>query len=122
MFSEAVLKHFFSPRNVGLFDTNDERVTTAVVNTSSGSDVIQLQILTEQDAIMDARFKCFGGVATIATCSLVTEWLKNKTLDAALEIISTDIASELSLSSVKLYAALLGEEAIKEVVRVCKLK
>ncbi|TAM86234.1 MAG: Fe-S cluster assembly scaffold IscU [Candidimonas sp.] len=117
-YSGKVADHFENPRNVGAFDASDPRVGTGMIGTPAQGDVIRLQIrVGESGIIEEARFKTYGCGAAIAASSLVTEWLRGKTLDDAVAIDNAAIARELQLDSVKLYCALLAEDAIAAAVR-----
>lgn len=116
-YSEKVLDHYEHPRNVGGFDKNDEEVGTGMVGAPACGDVMKLQIkVNEEGVIEDARFKTYGCGSAIASSSLVTEWVKGKTLDQALEIKNTQIAEELALPPVKIHCSILAEDAIKAAV------
>ncbi|MBV6303792.1 Fe-S cluster assembly scaffold IscU [Candidimonas humi] len=117
-YSDKVLDHYENPRNVGAFDKSDRSVGTAMVGTPAGGDVMKLQIKVDASGIIeDARFKTYGCGSAIASSSLVTVWLKGKTLDEALGIRSTQIAEELALPPVKVHCSILAEDAIKAAVR-----
>ena len=116
-YSDKVLDHYENPRNVGSFDKGDERVGTGMVGAPACGDVMKLQIrVNEQGIIEDARFKTYGCGSAIASSSLVTEWVKGKTLDQAGTIRNTQIAEELSLPPVKIHCSILAEDAIKAAI------
>jgi len=122
-YSEKVLDHYENPRNVGAFDKSDESVGTGMVGAPACGDVMKLQIkVNEQGVIEDARFKTYGCGSAIASSSLVTEWVKGKTLDEALSIRNTQIAEELALPPVKIHCSILAEDAIKAAVQDYKTK
>ncbi len=117
-YSEKVLDHYENPRNVGAFDTQDESVGTGMVGAPACGDVMRLQIKVAEDGVIaDARFKTYGCGSAIASSSLLTEWVKGKTLDEALEIKNTEIAEELALPPVKIHCSVLAEDAIKAAVQ-----
>ncbi len=115
-YSEKVIDHYNEPRNVGSFEKNDEGVGTGLVGAPECGDVMKLQIKVEKDQIVDAKFKTFGCGSAIASSSLVTEWVKGKTLDEAAEIRNTHIAEHLALPPVKIHCSVLAEDAIKAAV------
>jgi nitrogen fixation protein NifU and related proteins len=116
-YSDKVIDHYENPRNVGSFDKGDEAVGTGMVGAPACGDVMKLQIKVGADGrIEDARFKTYGCGSAIASSSLVTEWVKGKTLDQATEIKNTQIAQELSLPPVKIHCSILAEDAIKAAV------
>jgi nitrogen fixation NifU-like protein len=116
-YSEKVVDHYENPRNVGAFDTNDEAVGTGLVGAPACGDVMKLQIKVGPDGLIeDARFKTFGCGSAIASSSLVTEWVKGKTLDEAATIRNTQIAQHLALPPVKIHCSVLAEDAIKAAV------
>jgi nitrogen fixation NifU-like protein len=122
-YSNKVLDHYENPRNVGKFDDNDPDIGTGLVGQPSCGDVMKLQIkVNEEGVIEDARFKTYGCGSAIASSSLVTEWLKGKTLDEAATIRNTDIAQELSLPPVKIHCSVLAEDAIKAAINDIKAK
>lgn len=122
-YSEKVLDHYENPRNVGSFDKSDEQVGTGMVGAPACGDVMKLQIkVSEEGVIEDARFKTYGCGSAIASSSLVTEWVKGKTLDEALTIKNTAIAQELALPPVKIHCSILAEDAIKAAVTDYKQK
>jgi nitrogen fixation NifU-like protein len=117
-YSEKVLSHYDNPRNVGSFDKNDPTVGTGLVGAPACGDVLKLQIKVNDETgiIEDARFKTYGCGSAIASSSLVTEWVKGRTLDQALEIKNTEIAQELSLPPVKIHCSILAEDSIKAAI------
>ncbi|MBP8310405.1 MAG: Fe-S cluster assembly scaffold IscU [Burkholderiaceae bacterium] len=116
-YSEKVIDHYENPRNVGAFDKGDATVGTGMVGAPACGDVMKLQIkVNEQGVIEDARFKTYGCGSAIASSSLVTEWVKGKTLDQAMDIRNTHIAEELALPPVKIHCSILAEDAIKAAV------
>jgi nitrogen fixation NifU-like protein len=112
-YSTQVLDHYENPRNVGKMDKDDRSVGTGLVGAPACGDVLQLQIKVENDIITDAKFKTYGCGSAIASSSLVTEWVKGKTLDQAAGIKNTQIAEELALPPVKIHCSILAEGAIK---------
>ena len=112
-YSQQVVDHYENPRNVGKLDKNDPAVGTGLVGAPACGDVLQLQIKVEHNVITDAKFKTYGCGSAIASSSLVSEWLKGKTLDQANEIKNTQIAEELALPPVKIHCSILAEDAIK---------
>ena len=116
-YSNKVVDHYENPRNVGSFDKNDESVGTGMVGAPACGDVMKLQIKVGPDGrIEDAKFKTYGCGSAIASSSLVTEWVKGKTLDQAMSIRNTQIAEELALPPVKIHCSILAEDAIKAAV------
>ncbi|NLC24161.1 Fe-S cluster assembly scaffold IscU [Oxalobacter vibrioformis] len=116
-YSHKVLDHYENPRNVGAFDKDDETVGTGMVGAPACGDVMKLQIkVNKEGMIEDARFKTYGCGSAIASSSLVTEWVKGKTLDEALAIKNSEIAEELALPPVKIHCSILAEDAIKAAV------
>ena len=116
-YSEKVLDHYENPRNVGAFDTGEKDVGTGMVGAPACGDVMRLQIkVSDAGVIEDARFKTYGCGSAIASSSLLTEWVKGKTLDQALEIKNTEIAEELALPPVKVHCSVLAEDAIKAAI------
>jgi nitrogen fixation NifU-like protein len=116
-YSEKVLDHYENPRNVGAFDKGDATIGTGMVGAPACGDVMKLQIKVGADGIIeDAKFKTYGCGSAIASSSLVTEWVKGKTLDQALSIKNTQIAEELALPPVKIHCSILAEDAIKAAV------
>jgi nitrogen fixation NifU-like protein len=116
-YSEQVMDHYQNPRNVGKFDREDEDVGTGMVGAPSCGDVMQLQIKVEDGIISDARFKTYGCGSAIASSSLLTEWVKGRTLDEASSIKNTEIAEELALPPVKIHCSVLAEDAIKAAIK-----
>ena len=121
-YSEKVLDHYENPSNVGSMDKDDPSVGTGMVGAPACGDVMKLQIKVEDDKIVDAKFKTYGCGSAIASSSLVTEWIKGKTLDQAQEIKNMDIADELALPPVKIHCSVLAEDAIKAAVADIKAK
>lgn len=118
VYSDKVLDHYENPRNVGAFNKDDVRVGTGMVGKPADGGVMKLQIkVSESGIIEDARFKTYGCGSAIASSSLVTEWVKGKSLDQALKISNTEIARELALPPVKIHCSILAEDAIKAAVR-----
>ncbi|NTV11266.1 MAG: Fe-S cluster assembly scaffold IscU [Zoogloea sp.] len=116
-YSEKVLDHYEHPRNVGSFGGEDGDVGTGMVGAPACGDVMKLQIKVGKDGLIeDAKFKTYGCGSAIASSSLVTEWVKGKSLDEALAIKNTDIAEELALPPVKIHCSILAEDAIKAAV------
>ncbi|HSB21634.1 MAG TPA: Fe-S cluster assembly scaffold IscU [Burkholderiaceae bacterium] len=117
-YSDKVIEHYENPRNVGSFDKGDETVGTGMVGAPACGDVMKLQIKVDPATglIQDARFKTYGCGSAIASSSLVTEWVKGKTLDQALTIKNAQIAEELALPPVKIHCSILAEDAIKAAV------
>jgi nitrogen fixation NifU-like protein len=122
-YSQAVLDHYENPRNVGSFAREVKRVGTGLVGAPSCGDVLKLQIQVNEDGIItDAKFKTYGCGSAIASSSLVTEWVKGKTLDQAATIRNTAIAQELALPPVKIHCSILAEDAIKAAIADFKSK
>jgi len=122
-YSDKVLDHYENPRNVGSFDKDDKQVGTGMVGAPACGDVMKLQIkVNERGVIEDARFKTYGCGSAIASSSLLTEWVKGKTLDEAREIKNTDIAEELALPPVKVHCSVLAEDAIKAAIENYHMK
>ena len=122
-YSEKVIDHYENPRNVGVLDKNAENVGTGMVGAPACGDVMRLQIQVGDDGIIeDARFKTYGCGSAIASSSLVTEWLKGKTLDQASEIKNKHIAEELALPPVKVHCSVLAEDAIKAAINDYRAK
>ncbi len=122
-YSDKVIDHYEHPHNVGSFDKADPGVGTGMVGAPACGDVMKLQIkVNEQGIIEDARFKTYGCGSAIASSSLVTEWVKGKTLDQAMEIKNTQIAQELALPPVKIHCSILAEDAIKAAIDDYKAK
>ncbi len=122
-YSDKVIDHYENPRNVGAFDKNDASVGTGLVGAPACGDVMKLQIkVNAQGIIEDAKFKTFGCGSAIASSSLVTEWVKGKTLDEAATLKNTQIAEHLSLPPVKIHCSVLAEDAIKAAIGDYKAK
>ena len=122
-YSDKVIDHYENPRNVGSFEKGDDQVGTGMVGAPACGDVMKLQIrVNDQGVIEDAQFKTYGCGSAIASSSLVTEWVKGKTLDQALEIKNSLIAEELALPPVKIHCSILAEDAIKAAVADYKEK
>ena len=122
-YSDKVIDHYENPRNVGSFDKSDERVGTGMVGAPACGDVMKLQIRVSKEGIIeDARFKTYGCGSAIASSSLVTEWVKGKTLDQAAALKNSEIAEELALPPVKIHCSILAEDAIKAAVDDYKKK
>ena len=116
-YSNKVIDHYENPRNVGSFDKSDPSIGTGMVGAPACGDVMKLQIkVNTEGVITDARFKTYGCGSAIASSSLVTEWVKGKTLDQAREITNSTIAEELALPPVKIHCSILAEDAIKAAV------
>ncbi|NOX08377.1 MAG: Fe-S cluster assembly scaffold IscU [Gammaproteobacteria bacterium] len=116
-YSDKVLDHYENPRNVGTMDKDDPNVGTGMVGAPACGDVMRLQIKVNDDGVIeDARFKTYGCGSAIASSSLLTEWVKGKTLDEAMEIKNTDIAEELALPPVKVHCSVLAEDAIRAAI------
>ena len=115
-YSEKVLDHYENPRNVGSFSGDSDDVGTGMVGAPACGDVMKLQIKVENGIITDARFKTYGCGSAIASSSLVTEWVKGKTLTEAASIKNSEIAEELALPPVKIHCSILAEDAIKAAV------
>jgi nitrogen fixation NifU-like protein len=116
-YSEKVIDHYENPRNVGSFAKDDADVGTGMVGAPACGDVMKLQIKVEDGIITDAKFKTYGCGSAIASSSLVTEWVKGKTLDQAGSIKNSEIAEELALPPVKIHCSILAEDAIKAAVK-----
>jgi nitrogen fixation NifU-like protein len=116
-YSEKVIDHYTNPRNVGILDKSDIRVGTGMVGAPECGDVMRLQIMVEEGIIKDAKFKTFGCGSAIASSSLVTEWLKGKSLEQALSIDNMDIVETLALPPVKIHCSVLAEDAIKAAIK-----
>ena len=114
-YSDKVIDHYENPRNVGKFET-DDTIGTGMVGSPACGDVMKLQIKVEDGIIRDARFKTYGCGSAIASSSLVTEWVKGKTLDEAYTIKNSDIAEELALPPVKIHCSILAEDAIRAAI------
>lgn len=115
-YSQRVIDHYENPRNVGSFDADAKDVGTGLVGAPACGDALRLQIKVNNGVITEARFKTFGCGSAIASSSLVTEWLKGKTLDEAHSIKNTDVAEYLSLPPVKIHCSVLAEDAIKAAI------
>jgi len=115
-YSPQLLDHYENPRNVGSFSKDEENVGTGMVGAPACGDVMKLQIKVEDGIITDAKFKTYGCGSAIASSSLVTEWVKGKTLDEAGTIKNTEIAQELALPPVKIHCSILAEDAIKAAI------
>jgi len=121
-YSDKVIDHYENPRNVGKMDAGDINVGTGMVGAPACGDVMKLQIRVEDGIIRDAKFKTYGCGSAIASSSLVTEWVKGKTLEEAAQIKNTQIAEELSLPPVKIHCSILAEDAIKAAINNYKEK
>jgi nitrogen fixation NifU-like protein len=122
-YSAKVIDHYENPRNVGSFDKNDPDIGTGMVGAPACGDVMKLQIKVDENGIIsDARFKTYGCGSAIASSSLVTEWVKGKSLDQAGTIRNTEIAQELALPPVKIHCSILAEDAIKAAIEDYKKK
>ncbi len=122
-YSDKVLDHYENPRNVGTFDKDDTKVGTGMVGAPACGDVMRLQIKVGDDGIIeDAKFKTYGCGSAIASSSLLTEWVKGKTLDEASQIKNSEIAEELELPPVKVHCSVLAEDAIKAAIDDFKSK
>ena len=122
-YGEKVLDHYENPRNVGKFDQNEENVGTGMVGAPACGDVMRLQIKVNDDGVIeDAVFKTYGCGSAIASSSLLTEWVKGKTLDEAKAIKNTELAEELALPPVKIHCSVLAEDAINAAVEDYKKK
>jgi nitrogen fixation NifU-like protein len=122
-YSQKVIDHYENPRNVGSFDKNDPSIATGMVGAPACGDVMRLQLKVGENGIIeDAKFKTYGCGSAIASSSLVTEWVKGKSIDEATNIKNTDIAQELALPPVKIHCSILAEDAIKAAVADYKSK
>jgi nitrogen fixation protein NifU and related proteins len=122
-YSEKVIDHYENPRNVGSFDKNDADVGTGLVGAPACGDVMKLQIKVNKSGVIeDARFKTFGCGSAIASSSLITEWVKGKSVDEAMTIKNTQIAEHLALPPVKIHCSVLAEDAIKAAIKDYKEK
>lgn len=121
-YSDKVLDHYENPRNVGAFSKDEPNVGTGMVGAPACGDVMKLQIKVEDGIITDAKFKTYGCGSAIASSSLVTEWVKGRTLDEAATIKNTQIAEELALPPVKIHCSILAEDAIKAAIQDYQLK
>ena len=121
-YSKKVLDHYENPRNVGTFDPNDKSVGTGMVGAPACGDVMKLQIKVNDDGVIeDAKFKTYGCGSAIASSSLLTQWVKGKSLEQASEIKNTDIAEELALPPVKIHCSVLAEDAIRSAIENYKM-
>lgn len=121
-YSEKVLDHYENPRNVGTLDKESESVGTGLVGAPACGDVMRLQIKVNNGVIEDAKFKTYGCGSAIASSSLVTEWVKGRTLEDAMKIKNKDIAEHLSLPPVKIHCSVLAEDAIRAAIEDYKTK
>jgi nitrogen fixation NifU-like protein len=122
-YNEKVIEHFEHSKNVGTLDKNDPNVGTGLVGAPACGDVMRLQLkITDEGVIEDAKFKTFGCGSAIASSSLVTEWVKGKTMDEAAKITNKEIAKELSLPPVKIHCSVLAEDAIKAAIEDFRAK
>jgi nitrogen fixation NifU-like protein len=121
-YSDKVIDHYENPRNVGSFNPSDASIGTGMVGAPACGDVMKLQIRVEDGIIRDARFKTYGCGSAIASSSLLTEWVKGKTLDQAGKISNSAIAEELALPPVKIHCSILAEDAIKAAIADYKNK
>jgi nitrogen fixation NifU-like protein len=121
-YSEKVLDHYENPRTVGSFNSSDTSIGTGMVGAPACGDVMKLQIKVEEGIIKDACFKTYGCGSAIASSSLVTEWIKGKTLDQAGKISNSAIAEELALPPVKIHCSILAEDAVKAAIADYKKK
>ena len=115
-YSDKVIDHYENPRNVGSFEKTDPSVGTGMVGAPACGDVMKLQIKVENGIITDAKFKTYGCGSAIASSSLVTEWVKGKTLDEARKISNSRIAEELALPPIKIHCSILADDAIKAAI------
>ena len=122
MYSDKVIDHYENPRNVGKMNREDSDVGTGMVGAPACGDVMQLQIRVEDGIIEDAKFKTYGCGSAIASSSLLTEWVKGKSLEEAGNITNTELAKELSLPPVKIHCSVLAEDAIKAAIKDYKEK
>jgi len=117
-YSEQVIEHYERPKNVGSLDSGSNNVGTGLVGAPECGDVMKLQIQVDKDQkIIDAKFKTFGCGSAIAASSLATEWVKDRHIDAAMELKNTEIVEELSLPPVKIHCSVLAEDAIKAAIK-----
>ena len=122
-YSDKVIDHYENPRNVGSFDKSDKNIGTGMVGAPACGDVMKLQIKVNEDGIIeDAKFKTYGCGSAIASSSLVTEWVKGKTLEQAGQIKNSEIAEELALPPVKIHCSILAEDAIRAAIKDYTLK
>ena len=122
MYSAKVLDHYENPRNAGSFPKDEENIGTGMVGAPACGDLMKLQIKVKDGSITDARFKTYGCGSAIASSSLVTEWVKGRTLDQAAALKNSEIAQELALPPVKIHCSILAEDAIKAAVEDYKKK
>lgn len=116
-YSHKVIDHYENPRNVGSFDKNDDSIGTGLVGAPACGDVMKLQIKVSKDGVIeDAKFKTFGCGSAIASSSLITEWVKGKTLEEASSIRNTEVAQALTLPPVKIHCSILAEDAVKAAI------
>ncbi len=116
-YSKKLIDHYENPRNVGSFDKSEEDIGTGLVGAPACGDVMKLQIKVKDNIIEDAKFKTFGCGSAIASSSLLTEWVKGKSIDQALEIKNMDIANHLALPPVKIHCSVLAEDAIRAAIK-----
>ena len=122
-YSKEVLDHYENPRNVGTLDKNQDNVGTGLVGAPACGDVMRLQIKVSKDGVIeDAKFKTYGCGSAIASSSLVTEWVKGRSIEQALDIKNTDIVEHLSLPPVKIHCSVLAEDAIRSAIQDYKSK
>ena len=121
-YSDKVIDHYEKPRNVGSFNSTDNNIGTGLVGAPECGDVMKLQIQVEDNKIVDAKFKTFGCGSAIAASSLATEWVKDKSIDEAMELSNVEIVEELSLPPVKIHCSVLAEDAIKAAISDYKNK
>ena len=121
-YSQKVLEHYESPKNIGTLDKNKSNVGTGLVGAPECGDVMRLQIEVSDGIITDAKFKTFGCGSAIAASSLATEWLKGKTIEDALTIDNMDLVEELALPPVKIHCSVLAEDAIKSAINDYRVK
>lgn len=121
-YSKEIMEHYNNPKNVGSLDKSDKNVGTGLVGAPACGDVVKLQIKVKDGIITDAKFKTFGCGSAIASSSLATEWIKNKSIENAAKISNQDITKHLSLPPVKLHCSLLAEEAIEAAIKDYKNK
>ena len=121
-YSDKVVDHYERPRNVGSMDSGNADVGTGLVGAPECGDVMKLQLKVEDDKIVDAKFKTFGCGSAIAASSLATEWVKDKSIDEAMELSNTEIVEELPLPPVKIHCSVLAEDAIKAAISDYKSK
>ena len=121
-YSDKVIDHYENPRNVGSLNKDDPSVGTGMVGAPACGDVMKLQIKVEEGVITDAKFKTYGCGSAIASSSLVTEWVKGRTLDEAAKIKNSEIAMELALPPVKIHCSILAEDAVKAAIKDYQIK